>query len=83
MSPSYSAKCDVSFSHSFSRHPEEIIADRTSLLAIVYQHLKRMNYMDVAGLETIHVTINDAVLHTLKTVSKRGLFRADGMFSLF
>lgn len=67
----------------FSLHSEEIIADLTSILAVVYQHLKRMSYMDVAGLETIHVTINDAVLHTLKTVSKRGLFRSHGMFSLF
>ena len=42
-----------------------------------------MNYMDVAGIETIHVTINDAVLHTLKTVSKGDLFRTHGMFALF
>ncbi len=27
-----------------------------------------MNYMDVAGLENIHVTINDAVMCALKTV---------------
>lgn len=36
---------------------------------MVYQQLKRMNYMNVAGKETIHVTINDAVMHALKTVS--------------
>lgn len=38
------------------------------LLASVYRQLKRMNYMEVAGIETIHVTIYDAVLHALRTV---------------
>ena len=38
------------------------------LLATVYQQLERMNYMDVGGKENIHVTINDAVMHALKTV---------------
>ncbi|CAF0940342.1 unnamed protein product [Rotaria sp. Silwood1] len=37
----------------------------------VYRQLKRMSYMDVAGRETIHVTINDAVLHALKTRASR------------
>jgi hypothetical protein len=37
-------------------------------LATVYQQLKRMSYMDVAGRENIHVTINDAVMRALKTV---------------
>jgi hypothetical protein len=27
-----------------------------------------MNYMDVSGRENVHVTINDAVMHALKTV---------------
>lgn len=35
---------------------------------MVYQQLKRMSYMAVAGRENIHVTINDAVMHALKTV---------------
>ncbi|CAF0854145.1 unnamed protein product [Adineta ricciae] len=38
---------------------------------IVYRQLKRMNYMDVASRETIHVTINDAVMHALKTRASR------------
>ncbi|CAF0774374.1 unnamed protein product [Adineta steineri] len=37
----------------------------------VYQQLKRMSYMDVAGLENIHVSINDAVMHALKTRATR------------
>ncbi|CAF4691136.1 unnamed protein product, partial [Didymodactylos carnosus] len=37
---------------------------------IVYRQLKRMDYMKTAGSDTIHVSINDAVLHALKTVSK-------------
>ena len=37
-------------------------------LATVYRQLKRLNYMNVAGRENIHVTINDAVMHALKTV---------------
>ena len=36
------------------------------LLATVYECLKRMNYMDVAGCESIYVTINDAVMHASK-----------------
>ncbi len=38
------------------------------LSATVYQQLKRMSYMEVAGKENIHVTINDAVMHALKAV---------------
>ncbi|CAF2630360.1 unnamed protein product [Rotaria sp. Silwood2] len=37
----------------------------------IYQQLKRMSYMDVAGRETIHVTINDAVMHALKARASR------------
>ncbi|CAF2043604.1 unnamed protein product [Rotaria magnacalcarata] len=33
----------------------------------VYRQLLRMKYMQVAGRESIHVTINDAVLHALRT----------------
>ncbi|CAF0736325.1 unnamed protein product, partial [Didymodactylos carnosus] len=39
---------------------------------MVYRQLQRMNYMDIAGKDTIHVTINDAVLHALKTRASRG-----------
>ncbi|CAF1011853.1 unnamed protein product [Rotaria sordida] len=39
---------------------------------IVYHQLKRMNYMDVAGRETIHVSINDAVMHALRARASRG-----------
>jgi len=45
------------------------------LIATVYQQLKRMNYMDVAGKESIHVTINDAVMHALKTVRSSNCIR--------
>jgi len=37
----------------------------------VYQQLKRMSYMDLAGQENIHVTINDAVMHALKARAAR------------
>ncbi|CAF1658345.1 unnamed protein product, partial [Didymodactylos carnosus] len=39
---------------------------------IVYRQLKRMDYMKTAGSDTIHVSINDAVLHALKTRKTRG-----------
>ena len=67
--PSCSRTFDVSEECSLHHLPR-------SFLAIVYQHLQRMSYMDVAGRETIHVTINDAVLHALKTVRTREILLA-------
>jgi len=53
------------------------------LIATVYQQLKRMNYMDVAGKESIHVTINDAVMHALKTVRSSNCIRFFCLILLF
>ncbi len=52
------------------------------LLATVYRQLRRMSYMDVAGRENIHVTINDAVMHALKAVRNDFYFHFITYFSI-
>lgn len=71
----------VKFDVGFKLYKNNIL--NSFLLATVYRQLKKMSYMDVAGRENIHVTINDAVMHALKTVRDNFVFTSLDILNYF